>query len=189
MASGYSCNRLVTHLVLVIGSYKLFSIECRHVKSWLIWLQLNKSELTKICVNPIKLQAFIKCKPTCDRRGRTAPVWSSVEAENKSQQVQDISLLGSQRLSKLLSTHLFMLTQVVSNIPMRRSTPSSMSRITSGGLRKARISDRVWGLMLPTAFCAAVIRGWTWVKRKWDQNGKNFKAFLICTYHTYRATQ
>ena len=62
--------------------------------------------------------------------------------------------------SKVLSarplwSYLFMLTQEVSKIPMRRSTPSRMSLMTSGGARMARISLRLSDLMLPTALLAA----------------------------------
>lgn len=56
-------------------------------------------------------------------------------------------------------TDLFMLTQDVSKIPMSLSTPSRISRMTSGGIRSERISDRDSGLMLPTASFASCISG------------------------------
>lgn len=56
-------------------------------------------------------------------------------------------------------SHLFMLTQDVSNVPMSLSTPSRMSLMTSGGMRSERISERDSGLMFPTACFASSTRG------------------------------
>lgn len=57
------------------------------------------------------------------------------------------------------SSHLFMLTQEVSKIPISLSTPSRMSLMTSGGMRRERISDRASGLMFPTARFASSTKG------------------------------
>ena len=43
---------------------------------------------------------------------------------------------------------------------MSLSTPSRMSLMTSGGMRRERISERDSGLMLPTARWASSTRGW-----------------------------
>lgn len=56
-------------------------------------------------------------------------------------------------------TYLFMLTQDVSKIPINLKTPSRMSLITSGGIRRERISERDSGLMFPTASLASLTRG------------------------------
>lgn len=52
--------------------------------------------------------------------------------------------------------YLFMLTQEVSKIPIRRKTPSRISRITSGGALSDRISDKASDLMFPTADLAII---------------------------------
>ena len=53
-----------------------------------------------------------------------------------------------------------MLTQDVSKIPISLSTPSKMSRMTSGGMRSERISESASDLMFPTALLASSTRGW-----------------------------
>lgn len=57
-------------------------------------------------------------------------------------------------------SHLFMLTQEVSKMPISLSTPSRMSLMTSGGMRRERISDRASGLMFPTARFASSTKGY-----------------------------
>lgn len=52
-----------------------------------------------------------------------------------------------------------MLFHEVSRIPMSRSTPSSMSLITSGGARNERISERDSDLIFPIAVLASVTKG------------------------------
>lgn len=52
-----------------------------------------------------------------------------------------------------------MLTQDISKIPINLNTPSRMSLITSGGIRRERISERDSGLMFPTASLASLTRG------------------------------
>lgn len=68
---------------------------------------------------------------------------------------------GGKRISYKLKkkTYLFMLTHDVSKIPISLKTPSRMSRITSGGMRSERISERDSGLMFPTASLASLTRG------------------------------
>lgn len=61
--------------------------------------------------------------------------------------------------SHLFPSHLFMLTQEVSKMPISLSTPSRMSLMTSGGMRRERISDRASGLMFPTARLASSTKG------------------------------
>lgn len=58
-----------------------------------------------------------------------------------------------------LFSHLFMLTQEVSKMPISLSTPSRMSLMTSGGMRRERISDSASGLMFPTARFASSTKG------------------------------
>lgn len=72
------------------------------------------------------------------------------------------------RCHSLSLSHLFMLTHEVSNIPMSLSTPSRMSRMTSGGMRRERISDRDSGLMLPTACFASSTKGWVYTQTTAD---------------------
>ena len=54
----------------------------------------------------------------------------------------------------------FIETQVVSKLPMILRTPSSTSRMASGGIFKDRISFRLSFLMPPTACFAASSTGW-----------------------------
>lgn len=61
--------------------------------------------------------------------------------------------------SRIFPTHLFMLTQEVSKMPISLSTPSRMSLMTSGGMRRERISDRASGFMFPTARFASSTKG------------------------------
>lgn len=57
-------------------------------------------------------------------------------------------------------SHLFMLTQEVSKMPISLSTPSKMTLMTSGGMRRERISDSASGLMFPTARFASSTKGY-----------------------------
>lgn len=52
-----------------------------------------------------------------------------------------------------------MLTHDVSKIPISRKTPSRMSLIMSGGIRRDRISDNDSGFIFPTANLASLTRG------------------------------
>lgn len=61
---------------------------------------------------------------------------------------------------KKSKTYLFMLTQDVSKIPINLKTPSRMSLIISGGMRRERISERDSGLMFPTASLASLTKGY-----------------------------
>mmetsp|Transcript_18340 Transcript_18340/g.62382 ORF Transcript_18340/g.62382 Transcript_18340/m.62382 type:complete len:362 (+) Transcript_18340:2865-3950(+) len=81
----------------------------------------------------------------------------------------DLRFAGvTRRASKLMissftareARNFFMLCQEVSPWPMSRSTPSSTSRMASGGLFSARISLRLSDLICPTALRALSIRGW-----------------------------
>lgn len=58
-------------------------------------------------------------------------------------------------------SYLFMLTQEVSKMPISRSTPSRMSLMTSGGMRRERISDKASALMFPTACFASSTKGYS----------------------------
>lgn len=53
-----------------------------------------------------------------------------------------------------------MLSQEVSKMPISLSTPTRMSLMTSGGMRRERISDRASDLMFPTARFASSTKGW-----------------------------
>lgn len=64
-------------------------------------------------------------------------------------------------LTPLLARNVFMLFHDVSCMPISRSTPSSMSLITSGGARSDLISVSASDLMLLTAAWASSIRGST----------------------------
>lgn len=61
----------------------------------------------------------------------------------------------------LLDKKFFMLFQEVSWMPIKRRTPSKMSRMTSGGARRERISDKDSVLIFPTAALASWMRGST----------------------------
>lgn len=69
------------------------------------------------------------------------------------------AFMQSFRAPPLLS-HLFMLTQEVSKMPISLSTPSKMTLMTSGGMRRERISDSASGLMFPTARFASSTKGY-----------------------------
>lgn len=58
-----------------------------------------------------------------------------------------------------LARKVFMLFHEVSWIPMSRRTPSRISRMTSGGALKDRISDSASDLIFPTAALASSISG------------------------------
>ena len=63
------------------------------------------------------------------------------------------------KVTSHIIAHLFMLTHEVSKIPISLCTASKISRITSGGMRKERISERDSGLMSPTASFASFTSG------------------------------
>mmetsp|Transcript_21789 Transcript_21789/g.58700 ORF Transcript_21789/g.58700 Transcript_21789/m.58700 type:complete len:329 (-) Transcript_21789:918-1904(-) len=70
-----------------------------------------------------------------------------------------LSKLRISSLTDLLPRKRFMEIQDVSKLPMMRSTPSSTSRMASGGVRRALISLRLSERMPPTACLAASRRG------------------------------
>lgn len=76
-----------------------------------------------------------------------------------------VILLASNDLISSLTPRLakktFMLFQEVSWIPINRRTPSSISRIISGGARNDLISDKASGFIFPTAALASLIKGST----------------------------
>lgn len=80
-------------------------------------------------------------------------------------QFSGVILAGSsERMSSLtprFAKKLFMLFHDVSRMPIMRSTPSRMSRITSGGARNDRISDKASDLICPTAARASLSSGST----------------------------
>lgn len=72
-------------------------------------------------------------------------------------------------------SYLFMLTQEVSKMPISRSTPSRMSLMTSGGMRRERISDKASGLMFPTACFASSTKGYSREKQVKAKHASQFR--------------